>query len=105
MSPPASIFQAPHLQSKQLHFRNFGQHLHQFFLSQLEGCDGLSKLNPLFGITQGPVVAIHGRSNGAPGNAVASFVQAHQSALEPVCFRESIGLGDSYIFKIEPRGN
>jgi len=41
------------------------------------------KLASAFCIAQRGVVAIHGRANGAPTDAVAGLVEAHQRALRP----------------------
>ena len=61
---------------------DFGNHFGQFLLLKLEATDGTSELLSFQRIAKGRVVAIHGSTNGAPGDSVTGRVEAAQWAFQ-----------------------
>jgi hypothetical protein len=61
----------------QLGFGDLSQHLCQFLLDQLEGTYRLVKLYPFQSIPSGGIIAVHGRTNCTPGNAISGRIQTH----------------------------
>jgi hypothetical protein len=57
-----------------------------------------------FGVLQRGRVAVHGRADGAPANAVAGLVEAHERALQALCAGQHVGGGDMHVLEGEAAG-
>src|SRR6187402_2189966 len=72
----ALIHQYTQTPNQQLALSYFGYHLRQFFLLQLKAAYRPAKLHTLLTVTQGSVIAIHSRTQRAPGNAITRLGKA-----------------------------
>ena len=86
----AAVFEAPHLQTALQAERDFGQHVGQFLLHQLVGCQRLAELLAVHGVLTGAGVAVLSSTQRTPGNAEACAVQTSERALEAAHIGEGI---------------
>ena len=68
----------------------FGQHVGQLFLDQLVGGQGAAELLAVHHVLAGAEVAVFGRAQRAPGDAVTRTVQAGERALETAHIRKGV---------------
>ena len=81
-------------------------HPDELFLDELVAGDGLAvELLAGLGVLERGVVAGHGRADGAPTDAVAGLVEAHERALEAAGAGEQVGGGDMDILQREAAGD
>ena len=100
----AFILELTKAEGEQLGFGDLGDHFGQFLLLKLEATDGSVKLNALLGVAKGCVVAVHGCTDGAPGDAVAGRIQAAQGSPQAGFVRQEILLGNFHVVEDELTG-
>ena len=105
MADGAGILEAAHVEREQLRLGDFAGHPDQLFLDELMAGDGLVvELLSGFGVLQRGRVAVHGRADGAPTDAVAGLIEAHQRAFEAPCAGQQVGCGHVHVLKRQAAG-
>lgn len=91
----ARVLELADVVDEELGLADFSDHPGEFFLNELMAGDGLvAELLALERVFECGVVAGHGRADGAPGDAVAGLVEAHERGFEAAGFGQEIGFGD-----------
>ena len=102
----AFLLQPAHLQRQQLPLGDFRQHPHQLLLHQLMPGDGLARpLLALLGIIERGLVALHGRAQRAPTDAVARLRQAAERRPQPVGLGQAVASGNLAVAQRQPAGD
>ena len=102
----AGVLQAADVEREQLGLGDFAGHPDQLFLDELVAGDGLVvELLADLGVLERGVVAGHGRADGAPTDAVAGLVEAHERALEAAGAGQQVGGGDVDVLQREAAGD
>src|SRR5262249_6742743 len=91
----SGVLEAADMHGEKLGFDDFGDHPCQLFLNKLVRGDGLvGELLARFGILQRSVVTSHGRSDGAPTDAVPGLIEAAERTAKSGYAGKKIFFGD-----------
>ena len=102
----AGVLEPAELQGQQLALGDLGEHPDQLLLHQLVAGDRLAgELDALLGVLEGGLVAVHGRAEAAPGDAVARLVEAHQGVLDADRLGQQVGGRDAAVLEAELGGD
>ena len=100
----ALVFQSPDLQGQQLRLGDLRDHVRELLLHQLVRSDGPPvELLAQDGISARRLVAIHGRADHAPADAVASLREAGERRAQPLRLRKQRAFRHAAVVEREAR--